>query len=76
MSQDFGVNQGLVEEQFLKWAANPGAVDPAWRRYFDALPESDWPRLTSAGTVAAVAPSGDGDGNGHGTASPTGSNAE
>ena len=66
MSQDFGVNQGLVEEQFLKWAANPGAVDPAWRRYFDALPESDWPRLTSAGTVAAVAPSGHGDGNGHG----------
>ena len=53
MSGDFGVNQGLVEEQFLKWAANPNAVDPAWRAYFDNLHPNDWPQLTSAGTVMA-----------------------
>ncbi|MEZ4287405.1 MAG: 2-oxoglutarate dehydrogenase E1 component [Polyangiales bacterium] len=49
----FGVNQGLVEEQFLKWAANPTSVDPEWRTYFDELPQSQWPTLTSAGTLAA-----------------------
>jgi 2-oxoglutarate dehydrogenase E1 component len=53
MSGDFGVNQGLVEELFLKWAANPASVEDAWRRYFDALPQSEWPQLTSAGTIAA-----------------------
>ena len=34
MSIDFGVNQGLVEENFLKWAANPSSVDESWRSYF------------------------------------------
>jgi len=53
MSLDFGVNQGLVEEMFLRWAANPTSVDDAWRRYFEQLPQSDWPQLTSAGSIAA-----------------------
>jgi 2-oxoglutarate dehydrogenase complex dehydrogenase (E1) component-like enzyme len=35
MTADFGVNQGLVEEQFLKWVDNPLAVDEAWRAYFE-----------------------------------------
>jgi 2-oxoglutarate dehydrogenase complex dehydrogenase (E1) component-like enzyme len=47
---DFGVNQGLVEEMFLAWMSNPTAVEPAWREYFDRLPQADWPQLTSAGT--------------------------
>ncbi len=64
MSQDFGVNQGLVEEMFLAWAANPSSVDPAWRRYFDGLPESDWPQLTSAGSIASPAPASNGHSNG------------
>lgn len=51
MSTDFGVNQALVEEQFMKWIENPSAVSDAWRKYFDGLPESEWPQLTSAGTV-------------------------
>ncbi len=53
MSGDFGVNQGLVEELFLRWASNPSSVDEAWRKYFDSLPASDWPQLTSTGTIAA-----------------------
>lgn len=51
MSIDFGVNQGLVEENFLKWAANPSSVDESWRRYFEGLPQEDWPQLTSAGSI-------------------------
>ncbi len=53
MSGDFGVNQGLVEELFLRWASNPSSVDDAWRKYFDSLPAADWPRLTSSGTIVA-----------------------
>lgn len=53
MDRDFGVNQALVEELFLKWAENPASVGEAWRRYFDNLPPSEWPQFTSAGTVPA-----------------------
>lgn len=53
MSIEFGVNQGLVEENFLKWAANPSSVDESWRRYFEGLPPEDWPQLTSAGSLPA-----------------------
>ncbi len=51
MSTDFGVNQALVEEKFLKWVENPSAVSEPWRKYFDGLPESEWPQLTSSGTI-------------------------
>ncbi|MGB5809789.1 MAG: 2-oxoglutarate dehydrogenase E1 component [Polyangiales bacterium] len=51
MTEDFGVNQGLVEEQFLKWVDNPLTVDEPWRRYFEGLAPTDWPRITSAGTI-------------------------
>ena len=53
MTIDFGVNQGLVEEQFLKWVENPLAVDEAWRKYFEGLAPSDWPQITSAGNLLA-----------------------
>jgi 2-oxoglutarate dehydrogenase E1 component len=53
MTADFGVNQGLVEEQFLKWVDNPLAVDEAWRAYFEGLTPTDWPQISSAGTVIA-----------------------
>jgi len=53
MSANFGVNQGLVEEQFLKWVDNPLAVDEAWRRYFENLAPADWPQISSAGTIIA-----------------------
>ena len=53
MTADFGVNQGLVEEQFLKWVDNPLAVDEAWRSYFESLAPDDLPQLSSAGTILA-----------------------
>ncbi|MBX3247010.1 MAG: 2-oxoglutarate dehydrogenase E1 component [Myxococcales bacterium] len=53
MSQDFGVNQGLVEEMFLRWAGNPHSVDESWRRFFEGLAPADLPQLTSAGVVPA-----------------------
>ena len=53
MTADFGVNQGLVEEQFLKWVDNPLAVGEAWRAYFESLTPTDWPQISSAGTIIA-----------------------
>jgi 2-oxoglutarate dehydrogenase E1 component len=53
MSEDFGVNQGLVEEQFLKWVDNPLAVDDAWREYFESLAPAELPQISSAGTILA-----------------------
>jgi len=57
MTRDFGVNQALVEELFLKYSANPSSVSPSWRKYFDALPPEDVPRLTSPGAFLAPAAS-------------------
>ncbi|MFK7987898.1 MAG: 2-oxoglutarate dehydrogenase E1 component [Sandaracinaceae bacterium] len=37
MGYDFGVNQALVEELFLRYQENPAAVTDEWRRYFDDL---------------------------------------
>jgi 2-oxoglutarate dehydrogenase E1 component len=79
MTADFGVNQGLVEEQFLKWVDNPLAVEEAWRAYFESLAPTDWPQISSAGTVMApVTASGmlspapqPSDGNGAWTAAAT-----
>jgi 2-oxoglutarate dehydrogenase E1 component len=53
MTADFGVNQGLVEEKFLKWIDNPLAVDEAWRSYFESLAPPDWPQISSAGAIIA-----------------------
>ena len=53
MTADFGVNQGLVEEQFLKWVDNPLAVDEPWRAYFESLTPTEWPQISSAGTIIA-----------------------
>ncbi|MFT3927998.1 MAG: 2-oxoglutarate dehydrogenase E1 component [Myxococcales bacterium] len=49
MELDFGVNQGFVEEQYLRYRDNPGAVDPSWRRFFEALEKENK-------TVALVEP--------------------
>ena len=54
MSQDFGVNQGLVEELYLKYRENPTAVPESWQKYFDSLDEDLVPaRRSSAGQVMA-----------------------
>jgi 2-oxoglutarate dehydrogenase E1 component len=43
MSYDFGVNQALVEELFLRYQENPKAVAPEWRRFFEGLDPLDAP---------------------------------
>lgn len=53
MTEEFGVNQGLVEEMFLRWVANPTNVSQSWQDYFNRLDQSDWPQLTSAGSISA-----------------------
>ena len=54
MTRDFGVNQALVEEQYLRWTENPQAVDAAWRRFFDGLDPAEHPfaRGVEAGGLA------------------------
>jgi 2-oxoglutarate dehydrogenase E1 component len=54
MTQDFGVNQGLVEELYLKYRENPSAVSEAWQRYFDSLDQDPVPpRHSSAGNITS-----------------------
>jgi len=53
---DFGVNQGLVEELYLRYCSNPHSVDEVWRKFFDELPPEEAPHLTSAGHVVAPPP--------------------
>ncbi|MEZ4338854.1 MAG: hypothetical protein R3B82_19725 [Sandaracinaceae bacterium] len=52
MSFDFGVNQALVEELFLRYRENPAAVNETWRRYFDGL-TAQMPAATAAPVAAA-----------------------
>ena len=53
MDQDFGVNQGLVEELYLRYCENPSAVDPSWRNYFEELAEPMRSK-TVPGTAPAI----------------------
>ncbi len=53
MSEDFGINQGLVEELFLKYCANPASVSEPWRKYFDGLDEGALPLRSSAGALTS-----------------------
>jgi len=46
MDQDFGINQGLVEELYAQYVENPDSVDLTWRKYFQE-------RLQRAQAVAA-----------------------
>ncbi len=57
MELDFGVNQGFVEEQYLRYRENPGAVDPSWRRFFEALEREDKAQALIEGTKPAATPS-------------------
>ena len=56
MDQDFGVNQALVEELYLRYCENPHSVDESWLKYFDAFYAEQL--RTVGGTLAAppVAP--------------------
>ncbi|MCS6798203.1 MAG: 2-oxoglutarate dehydrogenase E1 component [Myxococcota bacterium] len=70
MLRDFGVNQALVEEYYLRWCASPASVPAPWQRFFESLPPEEHPRLTSAGSIAAPVSDGRGRGNGDGVPSP------
>src|SRR5688500_5279744 len=59
MAQDFGVNQGLVEELYLKYRENPASVADEWQAFFDSLEEDPLPpRRSSAGGIAAPTSAG------------------
>jgi 2-oxoglutarate dehydrogenase E1 component len=54
MIHDFGVNQGLVEELYLKYRENPASVSEEWRVFFESLDEDLVPpRRSTAGGIAA-----------------------
>jgi len=50
---DFGINQGLVEELYLRFRENPSAVDGDWRKYFERLSEAEQAGLLRRGEPAA-----------------------
>ncbi|GAB5542681.1 MAG: 2-oxoglutarate dehydrogenase E1 component [Sandaracinaceae bacterium] len=60
MAYDFGVNQALVEELYLRYRENPAAVSAEWRKYFDGLDRDvgmmPAPSATTAHASAAAAP--------------------
>jgi 2-oxoglutarate dehydrogenase E1 component len=52
---DFGINQGLVEELYLRYRENPHSVEGAWRKYFERLSEVEQAGLMQRGEGAAGA---------------------
>jgi len=53
---DFGINQGLVEEQYLRYRENPHAVEPSWRGYFEAMSPDDKAGLLRSATLPPPPP--------------------
>ncbi len=41
MSQTFGVNQALVEDQYRRFLRDPASVDTDWQRFFDDLTDDE-----------------------------------
>jgi 2-oxoglutarate dehydrogenase E1 component len=71
---DFGINQGLVEELYLRFRENPSSVDGAWQKYFERLSEAERAGLLQRGEPAA-GPRYNGHGaNGHTHAHANGAN--
>ena len=56
MTQDFGVNQGLVEELYLRWQSDPESVDVSWREYFEGLGGGPAPRAPKRQFTASIRP--------------------
>jgi 2-oxoglutarate dehydrogenase E1 component len=63
MELDFGVNQGFVEEQYLRYQGNPGSVDPSWRRFFEALERDQGAPFLQGADGSAAATGGNGHAN-------------
>ena len=62
---DFGINQGLVEELYLRFRENPSSVDGAWQKYFERLSEAERAGLLQRGEPAAGARYNGHGANGH-----------
>jgi 2-oxoglutarate dehydrogenase E1 component len=57
MTQDFGVNQALVEELYLRWCDNPHSVEESWRRFFEGFAaEQGIPLAASSGGTLTAPP--------------------
>jgi len=41
MNRDFGINQAVVEELYLRYIDNPQSVPDHWRKYFDHLDDNN-----------------------------------
>jgi 2-oxoglutarate dehydrogenase E1 component len=52
---DFGINQGLVEELYLRFRENPNSVEGTWQKYFERLSEAEQAGLLQRGETAAGA---------------------
>ncbi|MET0385191.1 MAG: 2-oxoglutarate dehydrogenase E1 component [Polyangiales bacterium] len=50
---DFGINQGLVEELYLRFRENPHSVEGTWQKYFERLSEAEAAVLMQRGEPAA-----------------------
>src|SRR5215510_5408850 len=51
---DFGINQSLVEELYLRFRENPRSVDGSWQKYFERLsPEEQASLLQTNGAAGA-----------------------
>ncbi len=51
---DFGINQSLVEELYLRFRENPHAVEGAWRKYFERLSEAEQASLLQVNGAAGA----------------------
>jgi 2-oxoglutarate dehydrogenase E1 component len=51
---DFGINQSIVEELYLRYRDNPRAVDERWREFFDGLGEPERDQLGKGEPSRAV----------------------
>jgi 2-oxoglutarate dehydrogenase E1 component len=78
MELDFGVNQGFVEEQYLRYRENPGSVDPSWRRFFEGLERTQevGPQTLDSPALSAPQHEPQASPNGNGAHSPTPAKAE
>ncbi len=64
---DFGINQGLVEELYLRFRENPHSVEGAWQKYFERMPDAERSALLdSASSSAGIRTRSNATGNGNG----------
>src|ERR1700684_3765078 len=50
-----GANATYVEALYEQYLKNPDSIDPAWRGYFDALPQATAPEQAHSAVIAGVA---------------------